>query len=83
MKFTSWIVLIALVLGTSSSWRSDMAPESKKPENRFAFLFPAGLGIGVAIGAVIHNIGVGLAIGAFIGTLGSLIGFYLSENTDN
>lgn len=59
-----------------------MASEAKKPENRYAFLFPAGLGIGVAIGAVIHNIGVGLAIGAFMGTLGSLIGAYLSEHAN-
>lgn len=50
--------------------------------HRFAFLFPAGLGIGVAIGALIQNIGVGLVFGVFIGTLGSLIGAHLSERAE-
>jgi hypothetical protein len=41
---------------------------------KYAFLFPAGLGAGIAIGAAIRNIGVGLAIGAAIGTTLSLLG---------
>lgn len=49
-----------------------------RQEHKYAFLFPAGLGIGTALGALIHNIGLGLAIGAGIGTTLSLIGWYLS-----
>ena len=48
-------------------------------QNKYAFLFPVGIGIGTAIGALIHNVGVGIAIGAAIGTIGSLIGYYLGE----
>jgi len=48
-------------------------------ENKFAFLFPAGIGIGIGIGALIHNIGVGLAIGAAIGTISNLIGWHFSS----
>jgi hypothetical protein len=40
-------------------------------------IFPACLGIGTAIGALIHNIGLGLAIGAGVGTIFNLIGYYL------
>lgn len=50
----------------------------KRQENKYAFLLPVGLGIGIAVGALIHNIGVGLAIGAGIGTTLSLLGWYLS-----
>jgi len=60
--------------------------EQKRSENKFAFLLPVGLGIGIAIGALLHNIGVGLAIGAGIGTILSLIGWQLSHehaNEDN
>lgn len=44
-----------------------------------ATVFPVCLGLGTAIGALIHNIGVGLAIGAGIGTIFSLIGYYLGN----
>jgi len=43
-------------------------------------LYPACLGIGTAVGALIHNIGVGLAIGAGIGSIFSLIVYYLGRN---
>lgn len=49
---------------------------SKRADNRFAFLFPVGLGFGTAIGALIHNIGVGLGIGVAIGTTASLFAYY-------
>jgi len=42
--------------------------------SKYAFLFPAGLGSGIAIGAAMRNIGVGLAIGAAIGTTLGLLG---------
>jgi hypothetical protein len=51
----------------------------KRSANKFAFLFPVGLGIGTALGALLHNIGVGLAIGAGIGTVMSLIGWHFSN----
>lgn len=51
----------------------------KRENNKYAFLLPVGLGIGIAIGALIHNIGVGLAIGAGIGTLMSLLGWHFSS----
>jgi zinc transporter ZupT len=57
--------------------------KKKQSDSKFSFLLPVGLGIGIAIGALIHNIGAGLAIGAGIGTVSSLIGWYLSsEQTD-
>jgi hypothetical protein len=40
-------------------------------------IFPICLGIGIAIGALIHNIGVGLAIGAGVGTFFNLLAYYL------
>jgi hypothetical protein len=55
----------------------------KSSENKFAFLFPVGLGIGTALGALIHNVGLGLAIGACIGTIASLVGWYLSGEQAN
>lgn len=51
----------------------------KQTENNYAFLFPVGLGIGTAVGALIHNIGVGLAAGAGFGMLMSLIGWYFRD----
>jgi hypothetical protein len=51
----------------------------KRSANKFAFLFPVGLGIGTALGALLHNIGVGLVIGAGIGTLMSLIGWHFTS----
>jgi hypothetical protein len=56
-----------------------MTGKSKPTENKFAFLFPAGIGMGVAVGALIHNIGVGMALGAVIGTICSLLGGYISN----
>ena len=53
--------------------------KQKRSTNKYAFLFPVGLGIGTALGALIHNIGVGLAIGAGIGTLMSLVGWHFSS----
>ncbi len=46
----------------------------RKAIGKYGFLFPVGLGIGVALGVAIHNVGVGLAIGAAIGTICSLLG---------
>jgi hypothetical protein len=54
-----------------------------KRKNRFAFLFPAGLGAGVAIGAAIGNIGVGLVIGVAIGTTLSLAGELYEQRARN
>lgn len=51
-----------------------MEQQQKKASSKYSFLFPAGLGIGVSLGAAIHNVGVGLAIGAAIGTILSLLG---------
>lgn len=48
----------------------------KKRKTVFGILFPACLGLGVGLGALMHNIGVGLAIGAGTGTLLSLFGEY-------
>ena len=56
-----------------------MAGKLKPVENKFAFLFPAGIGIGVAVGALIHNIGVGMAFGAVAGMICSLLGWYLGN----
>ncbi|HEY48363.1 MAG: hypothetical protein AMJ88_12715 [Anaerolineae bacterium SM23_ 63] len=56
-----------------------MERQQKKASSKYSFLFPAGLGIGVAIGAAIHNIGVGLAIGAGIGTILSLLGMHFQQ----
>ncbi|MGW8251012.1 MAG: hypothetical protein ACWGO1_10245 [Anaerolineales bacterium] len=44
-----------------------------------AIVFPASLGIGTAVGALIHNIGVGLAVGAGAGTVFSLTAYYLGR----
>lgn len=52
----------------------------KRSDNRFAFLLPVGVGVGIAIGALIHNIGVGLAIGAAIGTIASLTAYYIDNS---
>lgn len=48
-----------------------------------AILFSACLGIGTAVGALIHNIGVRLAIGAGIGTIFSLIAYYLGKSNSD
>jgi len=56
--------------------RGDSPP---RRNGKYAFLFPAGLGAGIAIGATIRNIGVGLAIGAAIGTTLSLLGSLLER----
>lgn len=52
--------------------------KQKRADNKFSFLLPVGIGIGTAIGALIHNIGVGLAIGAAIGTIANLIAYYMN-----
>jgi len=53
-----------------------MEQNMKKRKTVFGILFPACLGLGVGLGALMHNIGVGLAIGAGTGTLLSLLGEY-------
>jgi hypothetical protein len=55
----------------------EMKQNWSKHDTLVAIIFPVCLGIGTAIGALIHNIGVGLAIGACIGTIFSLIGYSL------
>ena len=55
----------------------------KKGNDRFAFLFPVGIGVGVALGAAIRNMGVGLAIGAAIGTALGLAGGHFQRRTDS
>ena len=54
--------------------------ENQKPrESTFALLFPVGIGIGVAIGALLHNIGVGMTFGAALGVTASLLADWLSK----
>lgn len=48
-------------------------------ENKYAFLFPACLGLGTGVGALMHNVGVGLGLGAVLGTILSLVGWYWSN----
>jgi hypothetical protein len=50
-------------------------PEKKKG-NVFSFVFPACLGMGVGLGALMHNVGVGLGIGVAVGTTLSLLAEY-------
>lgn len=54
-----------------------MKPHQSRYNKLVAVIFPMCLGIGTAIGALIHNVGMGLAIGAGIGTIFNLIGTYL------
>jgi hypothetical protein len=54
-----------------------MKRNHSRNEQLLTIVFPACLGLGTAIGALIHNIGVGLAIGAGIGTVISFIGYSL------
>ena len=60
-----------------------MTNKQIKSQNKYAFLFPVGIGIDVALGALIRNIGMGLAIGAGIGTACSLIGYYLGQQNED
>lgn len=53
-----------------------------RSENKYAFLFPVGLSIGIVVGVSIHNIGAGLAIGAGIGTILSLIAWQFSRQNE-
>lgn len=39
-------------------------------------VFPASIGIGTGLGALIHNIGLGMSIGVALGTILSLLGYY-------
>lgn len=48
-------------------------------ENKYAFLFPACLGLGTGVGALLHNVGVGIGLGAVFGTVLSLVGWYFSS----
>ena len=54
--------------------RCNMEQRHTKTRNRFVIFFPVGIGIGVAVGAAIHNIGVGMCIGVAIGVTLSLLG---------
>ena len=55
-----------------------MEHRKRDSENVFSILFPAFLGLGVGLGALIRNIGVGLAIGAGMGSfLSLLVEYYL------
>ena len=56
-----------------------MGRQQKKAISIYSFLFPIGLGMGVAIGAVIHYVGAGLALGAAIGTILSLVGALIEQ----
>jgi hypothetical protein len=51
----------------------------KRPENKYTFIFPACLGIGTGIGALMHNVGMGIGIGALVGTILGLIGWQLTR----
>jgi hypothetical protein len=48
-----------------------------------AFIFPACIGFGTGIGALIHNVGLGIASGAVVGTVLSLIGQFLVKANSN
>ena len=48
-------------------------------ENKYAFIFPACLGLGTGVGALLHNVGVGIALGAVFGMVLSLVGWYFSS----
>jgi hypothetical protein len=51
----------------SENLEKSMGRQQKKANSKYGFLFPIGLDMGVAIGAVIHYVGAGLALGAAIG----------------
>jgi hypothetical protein len=46
----------------------------------FAWLFPAALGLGTGMGALLHNIGVGLGIGAAVGVTASLLADWITSH---
>ena len=56
-----------------------MEKQRKNASSKYNFLLPAGIGIGISIGALIHNIGVGMAIGVAIGTILSLTGSHFEQ----
>lgn len=57
-----------------------MKQKRTRYETYVSIIFPVCLGIGTAIGALIHNVGVGLAIGAGVGTFFSLLAYYLVKS---
>jgi len=59
-----------------------MEQRKRESENVFSILFPAFLGLGVGLGALIRNIGVGLAIGAGMGSFLSLLVEYYIVHKD-
>ena len=56
--------------------------KKESQQNRFAYMFPIGVGAGVAIGVALGNIGVGLAIGAAMGVIMGLAGSQLDAKKD-
>jgi len=53
-----------------------------RSENKYTFLFPACLGLGTGVGALLHNVGLGIGLGAVLGTVLSLVGWYFSNLKD-
>ena len=57
----------------------NMEQKKKKTNILPGILFQICLGMGIGLGALIHNIGVGLAIGAGFGGLFSLIAEFVIQ----
>jgi len=56
-----------------------MQEKQTRKKSYHTIIFPICLGLGTALGALIHNIGVGLGIGAIIGTVLGVLGWVLLE----
>ena len=59
-----------------------MERNTRKVRSYFPILFPAALGLGTGLGALIHNVGVGLALGAGVGVAASLLAEWFVERRD-
>jgi hypothetical protein len=53
-----------------------------KQSDPISIVFPACLGIGVAAGALMHNVGMGMALGAALGTILRLVLWYRLERRE-
>lgn len=59
-----------------------MRNQRKKRTGRYAFLFPAFIGLGAGLGALLHNVGLGTATGAAVGATLSWVGSLFEERPD-